>query len=33
MKDKSKQKNYPVLDKLQHVVFYVNDLQISQDFY
>ncbi|WHY69827.1 VOC family protein [Neobacillus sp. SuZ13] len=33
MKNKSEHENYPVLDKLQHVVFYVNDLEVSQRFY
>ncbi|WP_313894534.1 VOC family protein [Psychrobacillus sp.] len=33
MKNKAKHENYPELDKLQHVVFYVNDLQESQRFY
>ncbi|QKE76166.1 VOC family protein (plasmid) [Arthrobacter citreus] len=33
MKNNLKRENYPELAKLQHVVFYVNDLQESQRFY
>ena len=33
MKNNSKHENYPVLGKLQHVVFYVNNLPVSQRFY
>ncbi|KWX88214.1 hypothetical protein AMQ83_08210 [Paenibacillus riograndensis] len=33
MKNKSINENYPELDKLQHVVIYVNNLQESQRFY
>lgn len=33
MENKTNYENHPELDKLQHVVFYVNDLQESQRFY